>query len=93
MCTRNTFELLESKACNATYFLSLLESKGEDYLIWADVTLDLSFSSIFLFAQTFLTQSLPGQNFFKSSIPGDLRVFRAFASLFGWVQCLKNGTI
>ena len=35
-------------------------------------------------AQTFSTQSLPGPNFFKPSVPGDLRVFRAFASLFLW---------
>ena len=33
-------------------------------------------------AQTFPTQSLPGPNFFKPSVSGDLRVFRAFASLF-----------
>ena len=35
-----------------------------------------------VWAQTFLTQSLPGPNFFKPSVPGDLRVFQAFASLF-----------
>ena len=28
------------KVCNAMYFLSLLESKGEDYLIWSDVHQD-----------------------------------------------------
>ena len=32
--------------------------------------------------QTFLTQILPGPNFFKLSVPGGLRIFRAFASLF-----------
>ena len=47
LCTRNTFELLESKACNATYFLSLLESEGEDYLIWADVPQDPAVFSVF----------------------------------------------
>ena len=31
MRIRHTFELLESKACNAAYFLSLLESKGEPF--------------------------------------------------------------
>ena len=31
--------------------------------------------------QTFSTQILPGPNFFKPSIPGSLRIFRAFASL------------
>ena len=29
----HTFELLESRSCNAAHFLSLLESKGEDYLM------------------------------------------------------------
>ena len=32
-------------------------------------------------AQTFSTQSLPGPNFFKLSVPGGLRIFWAFASL------------
>ena len=32
--------------------------------------------------QTFLTQRLPSPNFFKLSVPGGLRIFRAFASLF-----------
>ena len=32
--------------------------------------------------QTFLTQILPGPNFFKLSVSGGLRIFRAFASLF-----------
>ena len=32
--------------------------------------------------QTFLTQRLPSPIFFKLSIPGGLRIFRAFASLF-----------
>ena len=41
------------------------------------------FMKIF-WAQTFLTQNLPGPNFFKLSVPGNLRVFRAFASLFTW---------
>ena len=31
--------------------------------------------------ETFSTQILPGPNFSKPSVPGDLRVFRAFASL------------
>ena len=35
-----------------------------------------------IWAQTFSTRSLPGPNFFKPSVPCDLRVFRAFASLF-----------
>ena len=33
-------------------------------------------------AQTFLIQSLPDPNFFKPSVPGGLRIFIAFASLF-----------
>ena len=41
-------------------------------------------------AQTFWTQSLSGPNFFKQSIPGDLPVFRAFASL---LSCLSFFTI
>ena len=32
--------------------------------------------------QTFSTQRLPSPNFFKLSVPGGLRIFRAFASLF-----------
>ena len=32
--------------------------------------------------KTFLTQILPGPNFFKPRVPGGLRIFRAFASLF-----------
>ena len=32
--------------------------------------------------ETFLTQFSPGQNFFKPSVSGGLRIFRAFASLF-----------
>ena len=32
--------------------------------------------------QTFSIQILPGPNFFKPSVPGGLRIFRAFASLF-----------
>ena len=32
--------------------------------------------------QTFTTQSLPDPNFFKPSVHGALRIFRAFASLF-----------
>ena len=32
----HTFELLESRSCDAAYFLSLLESKGEDYLIFSE---------------------------------------------------------
>ena len=32
--------------------------------------------------ETFSTQILPGPNFFKPSVPGSLRIFRAFASLF-----------
>jgi len=35
-----------------------------------------------ILGQTFSTQSLPGPNCFKPSVRGDLRVFRAFASLF-----------
>ena len=34
--------------------------------------------------QTFLTQRLPSPNFFKLSVPGDLRIFRAFAILFSF---------
>ena len=41
------FELLELRSCNAAYFVSLLESKGEDYLIWADVHHDPAFFSVF----------------------------------------------
>ena len=33
------------------------------------------------FRQTFSTKSLPGTNFFKPSVPGDLRVFWAFCEL------------
>ena len=33
------------------------------------------------FPKTFLTQSLPNPYFFKQSVPGEVRVFRAFASL------------
>ena len=33
------------------------------------------------FQKTFLTQSLPSPNFFKPSVPGEVCVFRAFASL------------
>ena len=36
--------------------------------------------------QTFLTQWLPSPNFFKLSVPGGLRIFRAFASLFHWIR-------
>ena len=36
----------------------------------------------FLTRKTFLTQSLPSPNFFKPSVLGEVRVFRAFASLF-----------
>ena len=32
--------------------------------------------------QTFSTQRLPSPNFFKLSVPGSLRIFQAFASLF-----------
>ena len=32
--------------------------------------------------QTFLTHRIPSPNFFKLSVPGGLRIFRAFASLF-----------
>ena len=42
--------------------------------------------------KTLLTQILPGPNFFKPSIPGGLRIFRAFASLsffFLWFLKLK----
>ena len=42
----------------------------------------IQFSERKNWAQTFPTKSLPGPNFFKLSVPGDLRVFRAFASLF-----------
>ena len=35
--------------------------------------------------QFFLTQILPGPNFFKPSEPGGLRIFRAFTSL-----CYEN---
>merc|ERR1712172_105319 len=38
------------------------------------------------FPKTFLTQSLPSPNFFKPSVPGEVRVFRAFASLFQLVD-------
>ena len=34
------------------------------------------------YSPTFSTQNLPGPNFFKPSLPGGLRIFRAFASLF-----------
>ena len=34
--------------------------------------------------ETFSTQILPGPNFFKPSVPGGLRIFRAFASLFNY---------
>ena len=54
----HTFELLESKACDAAYFLSLLESKGEDFLICADVHQDppvsLVFPQLSQFSSTFL---------------------------------------
>ena len=33
-------------------------------------------------SQKKLTQSLPSPNFFKPSVPGEVRVLRAFASLF-----------
>ena len=78
MCTRHTFELLESKACNATYFLSLLESKGEDYLIWAYVSvvpqLFFSFSqlkinkNIFLNISEKIDKNILGQNFFDPKL-------------------------
>ena len=35
-----------------------------------------------ILSRKFSTKILPGPNFFKPSVPGDLRVFRAFASLF-----------
>ena len=41
--------------------------------------------------ETFSTQILPGPNFFKPSILGGLRIFRAFASLFLWlIFCLQQ---
>ena len=42
--------------------------------------------------QTFLTQILPGPNFFKPSVPGGLRIFRAFASLFKQQGLSKSKT-
>ena len=44
----------------------------------------LSFSSTFsiFWAQTCSTHNLPSPNFFEPSVPGSLRIFRAFASLF-----------
>ena len=38
------------------------------------------FESVFfesVFSENFLTQSLPSPNFFKLSVPGEVRVFRA----------------
>ena len=43
--------------------------------------------------QAFLTQILPGPNFFKLSIPGGLRIFRAFASLFFFFFMLQMWSI
>ena len=46
--------------------------------------------------ERFSTQILPGPNFFKPSVPGGLRIFRAFASLFqddGMVVIFFWGTI
>ena len=44
----------------------------------------LSFSSTFsiFWAQTCSTHNLPSPNFFEPSVPGSLRIFQAFASLF-----------
>ena len=43
--------------------------------------------------QTFLTKILPGPNFFKPSEPGGLRIFWAFASLFGCMVTPKNSVL
>ena len=43
-------------------------------------------------AQTFLTRSLLGPNFFKLNVPGGLRIFRAFASLFTYELVLAHVT-
>ena len=56
------FELLELISCNAAYFVSLLESKGEDYLIWAGVHYDPAVFQSFL---NFLIFSLNKVYFYK----------------------------
>ena len=43
-----------------------------------------------IFRKTFLTQSLPSPNFFKPSVPGEVRVFRAFASLLLYMRASLN---
>ena len=58
-------------------------------LFWPKNVFDLK--DVFLtqkcfWPENFLTQSLPSPNFFKPSILGEVRVFRAFASLF--ILCL-----
>ena len=54
----------------------------------------------FFWPQSCWTRSLPGPNFLKPSVPGDLRVFRAFASLLFillwhkfWMQNLHPKTL
>ena len=43
---------------------------------------------MFLTRKTFLIQSLPSPNFFKPSVLGEVRVFRAFASLLFVFVCV-----
>ena len=60
------------------------------YIFFREYTFSNFFFDLFGFsstysifwAQTFSIQNLPNPNFFKSSVPGGLRIFRAFASLF-----------
>ena len=47
----DTFELLESRLCDAVYFLSLLESKGEEYLIFSESVFSESIISESVFSE------------------------------------------
>ena len=46
------FKLLESRSCDAAYFLSLLESKGEDYLIFSKSLISKSVLSQSMFPES-----------------------------------------
>ena len=61
---RDTFKLLESRSCYAAYFLSLLESKREDYLIFSESVFSESVFSESVFSKNIFSQSVFSKSLF-----------------------------
>ena len=67
---------------------SQLKKKEKMYIHFLDYLIQQDNEYNYFGPNLFRPKALPGPNFFKLSIPGDLRVFRAFASLFLLIEAI-----